>query len=98
MSEVRVLRSVVFLEGVSYLVLVLVAMPLKYLAGMPMAVRVTGSLHGLLFVSFLLALYQAKSEQKWTARDALLLLGVSLIPGSLFWLDRRIRVLAQDAS
>ncbi len=96
MSEVRVLRSVVFLEGVSYLVLVFVAMPLKYLAGMPMAVRVTGSVHGFLFVSFLLALLQAKSERRWSARDALLLFGASLIPGSLFWLDRRIRTLARD--
>lgn len=97
MSELRFLRSIVFLEGVSYLVLVFVAMPLKYFAGIPIAVRVTGGLHGFLFVSFLLALFQTKLEQRWPAREALLLLGASLIPGSLFWLDRRIRTLSRDA-
>jgi integral membrane protein len=97
MSELRLLRSVVFVEGVSYLVLVFVAMPLKYFAGIPIAVRLVGGLHGFLFVSFLLALFQAKLEQKWQVREALRLLGASLIPGSLFWLDRRIRTLAQEA-
>lgn len=87
----EVLRRVTFAEGLSYLALLFVAMPLKYLAGIPLAVRVVGGLHGLLFVSFLLALAAARLRRRCSTVEALLFLAVSLIPGSLFWLDRRIR-------
>ncbi len=50
------LRACAFLEGVSYVVLLFVAMPLKYVAGAPLAVRVFGSLHGALFVWLMLEL------------------------------------------
>lgn len=49
------LRLVGFLEGVSYLVLLGIAMPLKYWAGMPLAVRIVGSAHGGLFILFFAA-------------------------------------------
>ena len=57
--EVRRFRWVSLIEGVSYLVLVAIAMPLKYAAGMPGAVRVVGMAHGVLFVAFVLALAAA---------------------------------------
>ena len=56
MTALRQLRLVAFLEGSSFLVLLFIAMPLKYLAGLPLAVRVAGSVHGLLFLVFLAAL------------------------------------------
>lgn len=90
-GELRALRLITFLEGVSYLLLLFVAMPLKYAFDMPMAVRIAGGVHGLLFVSFALALYQARVDGRWSTVRALQLLAVSLIPGSLFWLDRRMR-------
>ncbi|MBF9224019.1 DUF3817 domain-containing protein [Hymenobacter ruricola] len=54
------LRLVAILEGVSFLVLLLVAMPLKYLAGQPQAVRPVGMAHGLLFVLYCFLLIQQK--------------------------------------
>ena len=54
-TPIRRLRLVGFLEGVSYLVLLGIAMPLKYWAGMPLAVRVVGSAHGALFILFFAA-------------------------------------------
>ncbi len=87
----EVLRRVTFAEGLSYLLLLFVAMPLKYLAGIPLAVRIVGGLHGLLFVSFVLALAVARLRRHCSTLDALQLFAASLIPGSLFWLDRRIR-------
>lgn len=95
MSELGVLRLITFFEGISYLVLLFVAMPLKYLFEMPMAVRITGGVHGLLFVSYALALYQARMDQHWSTFRTLQLLVVSLIPGSLFWLDGRIRTMGE---
>lgn len=91
MSELGVFRLITFLEGTSYLVLLCVAMPLKYVFALPMAVRIAGSIHGLLFVSFILTLYQARTDRRWSIKLTLQLLVVSLIPGSLFWLDKRIR-------
>lgn len=95
MNELRILRLITFFEGISYLLLLFVAMPLKYLFEMPGAVRVTGGVHGFLFVSYALALYQARVEQHWSTLRTLQLLVVSLIPGSLFWLDRRIQVMGE---
>jgi integral membrane protein len=40
------------IEGYSYLALLFIAMPLKYLADIPTAVRIAGSIHGVLFVAF----------------------------------------------
>ena len=45
-----------FIEGVSTLILFFVAMPLKYLAGKPIAVEIAGSIHGGLFVCLVLML------------------------------------------
>lgn len=96
MSAVRRLRWYVLLEGISYLVLLCAAMPLKYVFGIPAAVRIAGSLHGLLFVMFVMTLYEAHIEGRWRRGFTLSLLGASLIPGSLVWLDRRLRRCSSD--
>lgn len=56
MNTLRRLRIIAFLEGLSFLVLLFIAMPLKYLADMPLAVRIAGSVHGGLFLVFLAVL------------------------------------------
>ena len=85
------LRLVALLEGVSYLVLLGVAMPLKYVAGMPTAVRVTGLAHGLLFMLFLAAVAQVAMMARWPARRTLFALVASVVPFGTFVLDRRLR-------
>ncbi len=57
-------RKVAMAEGISFLVLLGIAMPLKYFANMPMAVTVVGGLHGILFVAFLILAREVKSEYK----------------------------------
>jgi integral membrane protein len=56
------------LEAISFLVLVGVAMPVKYLAGQPGAVRVVGLVHGVLFLAYLLTLVAAASAHRWPLR------------------------------
>ena len=51
-QAVSFLRKIAWWEAVSYLVLLFIAMPLKYMVGIPVAVKVVGSIHGLLFVVF----------------------------------------------
>lgn len=91
MTPREMLRLFTFLEGLSYLLLLLVAMPLKYGLGLAIAVRIAGGIHGVLFVAFVMGLYQNHVEYRWTKRLTVSLLAGSLVPGSLFWLDRKIR-------
>ena len=64
-SPIRRLRLVGVLEGLSYLVLLGIAMPLKYFAGYPQAVQVTGAIHGGLFVLFLLLVAEVMFRRRW---------------------------------
>ena len=84
------LRAVAFLEGLSYLLLLGVAMPLKYLAGEPMAVRVVGSLHGLLFVLLVAATLAAMRRGKPFAFGVRVALA-SLVPFGTFFLEAELR-------
>ena len=85
------LRLVGLLEGISYLVLLGIAMPLKYLAGMPMAVRVAGSLHGALFVLFLIAVWRVWRRADWPFSRVTGALVASVVPFGTFFLDRQLR-------
>ena len=57
-------RKVALAEGVSFLVLLGIAMPLKYFANMPLAVTVVGGLHGILFIAFFVMAREVKSNYK----------------------------------
>lgn len=85
------LRMVGMLEGASYLALLGVAMPLKYLAGMPLAVRIAGSVHGALFVVFVIALIQAWSDRGWGIKQAAMVFAASLLPFGPFLIDARLK-------
>ncbi|MFD2720554.1 DUF3817 domain-containing protein [Hymenobacter monticola] len=84
------LRLVAILEGVSFLVLLLIAMPLKYLAGQPQAVRHVGMAHGVLFVLYVLLLIQQSIERGWSIKKMLLGFIASLVPLGTFWADKKL--------
>lgn len=86
-------RIVAFWEGISYLVLLLVAMPLKYGLGFDLAVRVVGMLHGLLFIAYLITL--ALAARTLGARWVVLALVMSVVPGGTFWLEAQLRPLEE---
>ena len=83
------LRLVAFIEGVSYLILLFVAMPLKYIYEQPQAVRSVGSIHGFLFVAYVLLVFLTKIEHRWDWAKTRLLLLISLIPFGNFYADRK---------
>lgn len=85
------LRVVGILEGVSFLVLLGVAMPLKYLAGLPQAVRIVGSLHGFLFLLFLLVLARAAAAYRWPLSRIALAVVAAVLPFGPFVLDAHLR-------
>jgi len=83
-------RTVGKAEAISYLVLLGVAMPLKYLAGMPLAVKVVGWAHGALFVVFGVVLLQAMLALRWSIGKAALVFAATLVPFGPFVIDRRL--------
>jgi integral membrane protein len=81
-------RKVAFAEGISFLVLLGIAMPLKYFADMPMAVTVVGGLHGILFVGFIALAYMVKEQHNkkfsWLMKAGL----ASILPFGTFIADK----------
>lgn len=95
-SSIGRLRMAGMVEGVSFLLLLFVAMPLKYLAGRPEAVSVVGWVHGVLFVLFCLALLQAMLDHDWPVRKAILPMVAALLPFGPFIIDKRLK--AQESA
>jgi integral membrane protein len=91
-TPIRRLCFVGVLEGISYLVLLGIAMPLKYFAGMPQAVRIVGSIHGALFVLFFAAVLEVAIRRPWWTvefwRNAAL---ASVLPFGTFVFDRWLK-------
>ncbi len=75
-------------EGISFLVLLFIAMPLKYWGDMPLAVRIVGSLHGILFVAFIAVLIEAKTKMNLTLMVTIKAFIASLIPFGTFFLHK----------
>lgn len=84
-------RKVAFAEGMSFLVLLGIAMPLKYFADMPMAVTIVGGLHGVLFVAFFVLAREVKvdfkKDFKWLVKAGL----ASILPFGTIILDKEWR-------
>lgn len=85
------LRIVGILEGISFLVLLGIAMPLKYVAGQPQAVRMVGWVHGALFVTFVGSLLQTSMLRQWPMGRRATAFVSALLPFGTFALDARIR-------
>ena len=85
------LRRVGILEGVSFLVLLGIAMPLKYLWGQPLAVRIVGLIHGVLFLWFCGVLLTAKDAAGWDLKKAGRILVAALLPFGPFVIDSGLR-------
>ncbi len=88
MSELKKFRLINKIEGYSFIVLLFVAMPLKYNFGFPLATKVAGMLHGLLFMVFVYQLLEATRETPLTKKEALYFFILSLIPFGSFYTDK----------
>ncbi|MCK8490468.1 DUF3817 domain-containing protein [Spirosoma sp. RP8] len=84
------LRVVGFGEGVSFLLLLFVAVPLKRIYGHPEAVQILGPIHGLLFIYYVLLIVQAKTEYSWSWGKTGLAFLASLLPGGTFYADHKV--------
>jgi integral membrane protein len=90
-TSVGRLRAIAIVEGVSYLLLLGIAMPLKYFAGFPEAVKVVGWAHGLLFVLYLIAVAEVTVARRWRFMRIFGAFVAALVPFGTFVLDARLR-------
>ncbi len=88
MSELQKFRFINKIEGISIIILLFIAMPMKYSFGYPMATKVVGMLHGLLVFAFIYQIIEAKKEAGFTLKETALYSILSLIPFGSFYTDK----------
>ena len=84
------LRLSALLEGISFLLLLGIAMPLKYMAGLPQFVTVIGLLHGILFIWYVVAVMLGRETYRFTNSQTGIALVGSLLPFGTFYADKKI--------
>lgn len=82
-------RIVSFLEGISYLLLLFVAVPIKYVNGNPEYVKMLGMPHGLLFMLYIVLAIVLKKEMKWNTKSLAIILACAVIPFGTFYVDKK---------
>ena len=83
-------RQISLAEGLSFLVLLFIAMPLKYAFGYPLAVKIVGWLHGVLFILYFAQGLQTAREEGWSTKMILGAVVASVLPFGPFVLERRL--------
>lgn len=91
MNTMSLLRAVSLTEGVSYLLLLLVAMPLKYIWDLPWAVKYVGWAHGLLFIALGVMILLAMLRASLPFKLAVIVGIASLLPAGPFFADRLLK-------
>ncbi|MGI9553186.1 MAG: DUF3817 domain-containing protein [Aurantibacter sp.] len=82
-------RITAILEGISYLALFAVTMPLKYLADLPMPNKYVGYAHGFLFIVYIILAIVFWMEKKWSIKRLSILIVASLLPFATFYVDKK---------
>ncbi len=82
-------RIVAVLEGVSYLLLLFIASPLKWFYDDPQYVKLLGMPHGILFMIYVVIAVLISSEMKWTTRTLWIVLIASVLPFGTFYIDKK---------
>ncbi|MBL7883405.1 MAG: DUF3817 domain-containing protein [Bacteroidia bacterium] len=90
-NTLTILLKVGFAEGLSYLLLLFIAMPLKYYADTPLPVRYVGMIHGVLFVAFIVFLFQGMLQYKWSVKIFAIGFLLSLLPFGTFYLEKLLK-------
>ncbi|MCP5535063.1 MAG: DUF3817 domain-containing protein [Akkermansiaceae bacterium] len=90
-NAINRLRVISIVEAISYLVLLGIAMPLKYIWDEPLAVRIVGMAHGVLFCIFCAALLDAKLRQQWSLRPPFWIFMASLVPFAPIWVEKWLK-------
>ncbi|WP_179315274.1 DUF3817 domain-containing protein [Winogradskyella undariae] len=82
-----VFRIIALLEGISYILLLFIATPIKYFYEAPQYVKLLGMPHGILFMAYVVMAVLISSDMKWTTRTFWIVLIASILPFGTFYID-----------
>lgn len=88
-SFLNIFRIVALLEGLSYILLLFIATPIKYLLEDPQYVKLLGMPHGILFMAYVVLAFMIRKDFKWTNKQFAIVLLASIIPFGTFYIDRK---------
>lgn len=86
----KLLRIIGFLEGISFLVLLLFSMPMKYMMDQPQYIYPVGMAHGVLFMAYVILVVLNWQRDKWSVQDGIIAVCCSVIPAGTFYADFKI--------
>ena len=90
MSILNIFRIIAFLEGLSYILLLFVAVPIKYLYNDPAYVKILGMPHGLLFMGYIALAIVLRTDNQWIKNNFFMVLIASVIPFGTFVIENKL--------
>ncbi len=96
-NSVKKFGQINSIEGYSYIILLFIAMPMKYLFAVPVAVKIVGMIHGVLFIIFCFLLIRASLDAKWPTKYTIIFFIASLIPFGTFFTKEKIKTYEQES-
>lgn len=88
-NSIKAFKLISILEAISFLVLLLIAMPLKYIWEMPEMVRIVGMAHGVLFVLYVMGAYWMYEKLNWSFKTLMIVVLCSILPFGPFYADKK---------
>jgi integral membrane protein len=88
---IKLFKFVSLLEGLSYILLLFVAVPIKYMGNNETYVKLLGMPHGLLFVGYLMLAYFLWDSQKWNSKEFFMVCALSVLPFGTFFVGKYLK-------
>jgi len=88
LSDIKIFRLVSSSEAISFLLLLFVGMPLKYMADNPILVEILGPVHGVLFVAYVFGAFIMAKKLSWTKKQLIISILCSLLPFGPFYVEK----------
>jgi integral membrane protein len=85
----KLFRVIAFFEGISYILLLFIAVPIKYVFDDPTYVKLLGMPHGILFMIYIIFSFIVNIKLKWNIKELFIILIASLVPLGTFYVDRK---------
>lgn len=88
-NKIKVFKWISILEGLSFLLLLFIAMPLKYIFDLPQMVQQIGMAHGILFIAYVMGAFYLFKPMSWNFKELSLILACSLVPFGPFYVEKK---------
>ncbi|VAW25861.1 hypothetical protein MNBD_BACTEROID06-774 [hydrothermal vent metagenome] len=89
-NSIKLFKTVAILEGLSFLILLGIAMPLKYIWEYHQPTQVVGMAHGILFIAYVIMVMFIRNQLNWNYKTTFMALIASVLPFGPFMVDRKL--------